>query len=183
VFTRHYKLLLSLFDYYCVISNQMGRGAFSIQQNSYNKMCQDAGLIDRVCTVEECGKIFVAVNFETDKASADAEANEDRALMRFELLEALLRIAVRKYEVTPMTIAGATGRLSLGQAAVAVVATIATPAALVQKLITECIQACSPPEALQDADAFRDARLYCAACENVFKEHHKILQLVFKRYR
>lgn len=107
---------------------------------------QDAELAGNFISVEEIGKIFVLVNFESDKVwvieracvvapelcplplctnenvrfllllswshlpsvsycpqttyggllqrSAEADVNEDRALMRFELMEALIRVAV-----------------------------------------------------------------------------------------
>ena len=52
---------------------------------------------DEHLTVEECSKIFIVVNFEEDKKSAQSIVNEDKALMRFELLECIVRIASEKF--------------------------------------------------------------------------------------
>ena len=52
---------------------------------------------DARITIEECGKIFILVNFEEEKQTVQSEVNEDKALMRFELLEVFVRIAVAKF--------------------------------------------------------------------------------------
>lgn len=62
-----YKTLLSMFKYYCLTPSQSVRGAFSIQPNQFGKMMQDADFAGNFISVEEIGKIFVMVNFETDK--------------------------------------------------------------------------------------------------------------------
>lgn len=62
-----YKTLLSVFKYYCLTPSQSVRGAFSIQPNQFGKMMQDADFAGNFISVEEIGKIFVMVNFETDK--------------------------------------------------------------------------------------------------------------------
>ncbi|CAM9640570.1 unnamed protein product [Chrysoparadoxa australica] len=158
VFQEFYRTLLGIFDYYCVASNLLGRGAFSIQQNSYSRLCQDAGIPDKDCTVEELGKIFVLVNFETDKNSTESEVNEDRALMRFELMEALLRIAVRKYNDAAPTCADMLRRLMEGN-------------------VLQC-----PAEALEPPDTFRKNRLYKEDVDAVLGSHQKPLQLIYKKY-
>ncbi|CAM9993975.1 unnamed protein product, partial [Choristocarpus tenellus] len=67
VFAAYYKAFLSIFNYYCLTSSQTGRGAFSIQVNQYSRMMQEAHLPDEKISVEDIGKIFVLVNFESDK--------------------------------------------------------------------------------------------------------------------
>lgn len=64
-----YKTILCIFKYYCLTPSQSVRGAFSIQPNQFGKMMQDADFAGNFISVEEIGKIFVMVNFETDKAS------------------------------------------------------------------------------------------------------------------
>lgn len=64
-----YKVLLCVFNFYCLTPSQSIRGAFSIQPNQFGKMMQDADLAGNSISVEEIGKIFVMVNFETDKVS------------------------------------------------------------------------------------------------------------------
>lgn len=67
VISPFYKTILSVFKYYCLTSSQSIRGAFSIQPNQFGKMMQDAEFAGNFISVEEIGKIFVMVNFETDK--------------------------------------------------------------------------------------------------------------------
>ena len=97
VFAARYGALLRMFDYYCCVGGQVGRGAFAISENAFLDLCKKCAIPDPHCTVEDIGKIFIVVNFETDKKSADADVNEDKALMRHELLECFVRIAVAKY--------------------------------------------------------------------------------------
>jgi hypothetical protein len=41
--------------------------------------------------------VFIAVNFEEESDTAEAEANDDDAMMRFEFLEGIVRAAFGKY--------------------------------------------------------------------------------------
>lgn len=41
--------------------------------------------------------IFIAVNFEEESETVEAEANDDDAMMRFEFLEGIVRCAFGKY--------------------------------------------------------------------------------------
>lgn len=65
--TPFYKTILNIFKYYCLTPSQSVRGAFSIQPNQFGKMMQDADFAGNFISVEEIGKIFVMVNFESDK--------------------------------------------------------------------------------------------------------------------
>jgi len=62
-----YRAILNIFKYFCLTPSQSVRGAFSIQPNQFGKMMQDADFAGNFISVEEIGKIFVMVNFETDK--------------------------------------------------------------------------------------------------------------------
>lgn len=62
-----YKHILSVFEFYCLTSSQSVRGAFSIRPHQFGKMMQDAEFAGKYISVEEIGKIFVLVNFESDK--------------------------------------------------------------------------------------------------------------------
>lgn len=68
-----YKTILCIFKHYCLTPSSSVRGAFSIQPNQFGKMMQDADFAGNFISVEEIGKIFVMVNFETDKASQKTE--------------------------------------------------------------------------------------------------------------
>ncbi len=41
--------------------------------------------------------IFISVNFEEESETAEAEANDDDAMMRFEFMEGIVRAAFGKY--------------------------------------------------------------------------------------
>ena len=97
VFKKFYSQILWIFDYYCAVGTTLGRTAHSIQMNSYAKFIQDCKIPDENVSVEDCTKIFIVVNYEEDKKSYQSEVNEDKALMRHELCESLVRIAVQKY--------------------------------------------------------------------------------------
>ncbi|CAB1121297.1 unnamed protein product [Ectocarpus sp. CCAP 1310/34] len=157
-----YKSILCIFKYYCLTPSQSVRGAFSIQPNQFGKMMQDAELAGNFISVEEIGKIFVMVNFETDKRSAEATVNEDRALMRFELLEALLRVAIIV-------------RDNEGQEEL-------SPAEKMRNVIEEQLLVNLPPEALEDPDTFRNETLYTDACDGVLQEHQQALGIVYQKY-
>lgn len=70
VIAPFYKTFLAMFKYYCLTPSTSIRGAFSIQPNQFGKMMQDAELAGNFISVEEIGKIFVLVNFESDKVRA-----------------------------------------------------------------------------------------------------------------
>jgi len=102
--------LLRIFDYYCLLgsaaTNTNDNGAFAVSENSYHSLCNDLQFVDkRKCTKAYLSNVFVQVNVEVDDGKKDDKTaaaqnfvNEDRALMRFEFLEALVRIAVNKYK-------------------------------------------------------------------------------------
>ncbi len=70
------------------------------QLNGFSKFCLDANFPDarsKFCKPKDIDLIFVAVNVEANSKSDEDLMNPDRALMRFEFLDALLRIAYRKF--------------------------------------------------------------------------------------
>eukprot|EP00903_Cladosiphon_okamuranus_P005365 g5358.t2 len=161
-FAPFYKTILCIFKYYCLTPSQSVRGAFSIQPNQFGKMMQDADFAGNFISVEEIGKIFVMVNFETDKRSAEATVNEDRALMRFELLEALLRVAI-------------TIRDNEGQGEI-------PPAVKMHTVLEEQLLVNLPQEAMEDSDTFRNECLYTEACDSVLQDHQKALSVAYQKY-
>ena len=62
-------------------------------------------------TVEDAQRIFVNVNFEEDATSQLGVANEDKALMRHELMESFIRIAMQKFYPEIDDISAATRKL------------------------------------------------------------------------
>ena len=45
----------------------------------------------------DCDTIFIVANFQPDKRAPAALVNDEHALMRFEFLETVVRLAVAKY--------------------------------------------------------------------------------------
>jgi hypothetical protein len=71
-----------------------------LQLNGFSKFCLDANFPDvksKFCKPKDIDLIFVAVNVEVNSKTDEDLMNPDRALMRFEFLDALLRIAYRKF--------------------------------------------------------------------------------------
>ena len=106
------------------------------------------------CNVED------TVNISKDQAAANA-LNQDRALMRFEYIEALVRIAVAKY-VKPGHMSDLSDALNA--------------------LLETDLRGRVPREALHDPDAFRRSRLYTRATHEVILAHAKPLHTLFEHY-
>jgi hypothetical protein len=159
VFLKRYGMLLRMFDYFCLIAGAVGKAAFAVSENSYTKMLNDTHVPDAHCSIEDCGKIFIVVNFETDKKSADADVNEDKALMRHEMLECLVRIAVAKFNHE-----------------------IPDVSDCVEKLFVEHFDKHLPPEATHDPDAFRNERLYNEEVDVMLTSHARPLRMIYDKY-
>ena len=56
VFAARYGALLRMFDYYCCVGGQVGRGAFAISENAFLDLCKKCAIPDPHCTVEDIGK-------------------------------------------------------------------------------------------------------------------------------
>jgi hypothetical protein len=158
IFKTYYGHILWIFDYYCAIGTTFGRSAHSIQMNSYAKFIQDCKIPDENVSVEDCTKIFIVVNYEEDKKSYQSEVNEDKALMRHELCEALVRIAVQKYsKINP---------------------DVSDCLDLLMKHIIENI----PKEAIIDPDDFREDRFYSEDMELLLKKYLGDLKKIYTHY-
>ena len=64
-----------------------------IGQLEFHQFCQDAGIFDSHFTPRVLDIAFAAVNFEEE----EQDGNDDRALIRFEFSEILVRIVKTKY--------------------------------------------------------------------------------------
>jgi len=94
---RRYESQLRVFDYYA----SLGPGdPFAIQINAWGELTMWTHVADErsaTCKQRDLDRVFVATNFEQDPGSDAGRANLDRALMRFEFLEALMRAAYAKF--------------------------------------------------------------------------------------
>ncbi|KAH8062636.1 hypothetical protein JL722_3563 [Aureococcus anophagefferens] len=160
-FAGRYATVLRLFDYYCACSSILTKAAFSISQNSYNLMLQETGIPDETtaCTFDECKKVFIVCNFEADKKSEQSDMNEDKALMRYEFIECLVRMAHARFKKD-----------------------IDDVSECVDALFDDVVLRNVTPESILDTDDFRRDRLYFEEVEDGFKPHLKPLRIVYDKY-
>ena len=160
-FAGRYATVLRLFDYYCACSSILTKAAFSISQNSYNLMLQETGIPDETtaCTFDECKKVFIVCNFEADKKSEQSDMNEDKALMRYEFIECLVRMAHARFKKD-----------------------IDDVSECVDALFDDVVLRNVTPESILDTDDFRRDRLYFEEVEDGFRPHLKPLRIVYDKY-
>lgn len=160
-FSQRYPVVMRIFDYYCACSSSTTKSAFSISENNFIRFVQDCGISDdsTACTAAECSKIFIVCNFESDKATATSDANDDRALMRFEFMECLVRMSVARFRHETNDVSECLDRL-----------------------FDEIILPTIDPHAVLDPDIFRREKLYFEDVEVMIKPHVKYLKLVYLKY-
>jgi|MDSY01.2.fsa_nt_gb hypothetical protein len=170
VFQNNYAQLLRVFDYCCAIGGTRGKAAYSISPTSYSLLLAAVGVTDTVkLTVEDEARIFTVVNLEDHHLDDEYhpahrrqdQLNSDHCLMRFEFMEALVRLAVHRY--------------GYGQEHIDV-------SDCLEELIATLLGERLPPEAALDPNNFRKERFYTKEVEAVFKHHLAVLRLLFERY-
>ena len=124
-------------------------GVFHLHLNQYTQCLEEAKIPDpesKSCRKSDCDTLFILCNFVENKDDKQLkEVNDDHALMRYEFVEVLTRLAVAKYgkgwipegAEAPLTLSGA-----------------------MKQLFTQNILPNMPAEALQDPNDFRKNRLY-----------------------
>ena len=164
---RVHSTIVDAFDTY----GAAGSGnPFAIQLNSYSDFLDDCAIEDQdsaSCKGRDLDTIFILSNVEADKKSEESKVNEDRALMRWEFVEAVVRIALAKY--------GYCGDHDRDDPA-----KTADPSEAIQRLIDINIIPHLGPEAAVDSNEFRKNRLYNEEVDTVLKDHLKMLRSLFK---
>jgi calmodulin len=90
--TEHFVTIFDTFKKYAADEPQ--HGYFMMSWNSYSKWCNDMKILDkRNVRIRDIDQIFVKVNVQT----RGAEQNHQKALQRFEFLEAIVRLALMRY--------------------------------------------------------------------------------------
>lgn len=160
-FSKRYADILRVFDYYCASSSIVTKAAFSMSENCYNRFLKECMITDDStnCTVEECGRIFVACNFESDKTTQESEINEDKALMRHEFIECLVRIAVSRFGHETKDVSDC-----------------------IDRLFDEVIFANIADECKLDPDIFRRERFYSQDTESGYLPHARLLKIIYNKY-
>eukprot|EP00854_Cymbomonas_tetramitiformis_P003218 gene3218-4062_t len=158
----NYLQLDACFMYY----SALGSGnVFSMQLNQYTDFLTDCQIPDADSPKikrSDCDTLFITADFCEDKTTPEAQLMaSNNALLRYEFLEVLVRIAVAKY----------------GDG----IETCDVSEALTF-LLERNIRPNVPLLASTPADAWRWERLYNEELDNLFKSHSEILHLIHKAY-
>ena len=188
-----YRLLSQCMEYYGYRSSNAD--PFDMSQNAFFSLLRDSSLLDdkrrlsrgashrgpapapseeqpeegTKITSELAQRIFVQVNVEVgNKDSKHNAANDDTAMMRHELVEALLRIAVAKGNVEQHA-------REHPEHAVEILSD-----ALHHVLRDHLLHL--PHDVVVDADEFRRRKLYCEEVDTALLRHKSILRGLFELY-
>lgn len=85
------QLVYSAFMYYATGGND----PYHMPLNSFTSFLDDAAIPDPDSLSikrSDCDTIFIVCNFQPDKSSPDVAVNDEHAMMRFEFLEATVRL-------------------------------------------------------------------------------------------
>jgi hypothetical protein len=163
-FERNYDGLFCAFLYFCMSGSDIGEDAYSMGLNQWTAFLLDCEIPDnstKDCRASDLDTIFIVTNFEEDKGSDMNKENDDRALMGFEFLEIIVRVAVAKYikskEVDDVSEA-------------------------VEVLCKQCIIPNLCPEAVIVPNEFRTNKLYFEEIAEVFEDHEPFLRAVYSFY-
>ena len=168
VLLEHRHALYAVYGYYCI--NGSSHDRYVMGGNEYAAFVSDCALDDKFsefCRKRDLDLVFVLADAEergndiSEEQRAKNAANVDRALMRFEFVQAVVRIAIAKHVKS-----GATQSV----------------AKATERLITESILPRVPREALHDSDVFRRSRLYTREVHEVFAVHNASLSALYEAF-
>ncbi|KAK9825957.1 hypothetical protein WJX74_001162 [Apatococcus lobatus] len=158
----HAETLRSVFMFYACGGSA---DTYHLSLNSFTAFLDDCKIPDADSPNikrSDCDTIFIVANFQPDKRAPAALVNDEHALMRFEFLEAVVRLAVAKY--------------GKGQATESVAEAVKM---LMDKNITPNLQ----QDAQVDPNVFRNTRLYCEEVDTLLKRHANLLKALYSAYR
>lgn len=160
VLKENYPRLLTVFRYYSGLDGERGQ-AFSIQENKLKKFVRDCGLVHSGSNSEAYDQMFVAVNYEADKKSKDSIANSDRSFVRFEWLEAVIRMSIIRWgQICPDV------------------------SECVKLFVSKSLQIIEPSEICdQSPNRFRNKRMFNHKIDELLKSNLTVLKAVFEFYR
>jgi hypothetical protein len=72
-----------------------GNDPYHMPLNAFTSFLDDAGIPDPDSLSvkrSDCDTVFIVCNFQPDKNSSDVAVNDEHAMMRFEFMEALVRL-------------------------------------------------------------------------------------------
>ena len=166
----HLALIYGAYTYYCCLSEL--HDGFSLGVGAYFQFLQDIKAVDnesKYMNARALESIFVAANVEEVAKSFEErelnKANDDQALMRFEWIQCLVRIAIAKYvrdENSSEHIPDVSEAVSV--------------------FLENDVKPAMPKEATRDADTFRRARLYTRSVDAVFCKYQPALLTIYEYY-
>eukprot|EP00854_Cymbomonas_tetramitiformis_P026993 gene26993-33202_t len=163
---ENYRRVARIYDVYSTVGSGDN---FCMQFNGFSSFIADSKIADvksKFCQRGHCDTVFVAANFEEGNADDDNDGNNDDALMRFEFLEVIIRLAMKKY----LEGGAKWDAEDLGRA--------------IKRLLKECVEPnMGGEEGAQKRDVWRKERLYHESVDDAFAEHYYFLKAVFDYYK
>eukprot|EP00891_Asterochloris_glomerata_P005689 jgi/Astpho2/5689/fgenesh1_pg.00079_%23_100_t len=162
LFKQHYQTLSTAFMYYsCGGSSD----TFHMSLNQFTSFLEDCKIADgdsQYVRRSDCDTIFIVANFQPNKNDPMNAINDEHALMRFEFIEAVSRLAIAKYGKAQET-DDIVEAMSL----------------LIQRNMLPNL----PAPAITAPNAFRTERLYNEEVDLCFKKHLNLLKAIYSRFR
>ena len=158
-----YRTLIDAFEFYSV-KGKGYRHSHVIDIDAFNLFVEDCDIADnKTCKAADIQYIFEFENAEenTEDASEMNDMNDDSALMRFEFLGCIVRLAIVKYVKSAL---------------------VDDVSEAVQLLCQNHIQRHLGPEAICDSNDFRRIRLYNPHTDRIFQEHLSMLKVIFNTF-
>ena len=186
-----YPEICDSFDFYSVATSSSD--SFSVHKNQFADWAKSCNIPDGEslhCRLGNLNALFDASNVENKKkefssfdtrterkskiaANTVLEVNDDHALMRFEFLSIIVRVAIAKFVQE---------------------GTISNVAMAVQRLVDEhvCHYLKMTPAAtlkrfghhgIHSADTWRRSELYTTEMDDLFRPHRRVLRLIFFKYK
>ena len=172
LFKANYKHIMYTFEFYSAMGNSS-----DLSQMLFNQCMDMLGDMDipednKYINKGALDRLFVEANVEGEEQQDNdvGDANADRALMRFELLELFVRISVAKFMTTKRISGDFNGILES-------VKTLVVDHVLPNTGEGSC------NAALHDIDDWRREHLYNKETDQVLREHRKIIKAIFDKYK
>lgn len=171
VLHEYNQVVYSSYSYYC--AEEVAHDGYAMGLPAYFDFLNDIRIVEDsedgkqpFCSANNLESIFLAANME-ERGAQDVEqrainrSNADEALMRFEFMQCLVRIAIAKY-VRPKHIADISDALA--------------------EFMDKDVIPNLPAAAKHDDNVFRKKRLYTRDVDEVFRRHSDPLQTIFNYY-
>eukprot|EP00347_Sterkiella_histriomuscorum_P007316 403349416 len=151
---NYYKGLRECYKYYAGVSP--ANGVFSIGQNVMREVITQSNMIDgKLCKLADIDVECIAVNAFS---KVDSAFNPDRQLVRYELMEVIVRIAIHKYYKSKQ---------------------VASQTEAIEKMFNEGLQSFINKF---DCDIWRQTRFWNRDCNDVLLYNKMILDELFNKY-